>query len=79
MLNFCVENWRKMKSRKIVIEEVSRDEAKEKISDFLDKISKQIYPSKIAEQLRIDYELCVEIIEELLEEEKIEIVEDSEK
>jgi hypothetical protein len=32
-------------------------------------------PSEIAERLHIDYDLCVEIIEELLKEGKIEIVE----
>lgn len=65
------------KNRILVIEEVSRNKAKKGISDLLDKIDKQIYPSEIAEQLHIDYNLCVEIIEELLEEEKIEFVEDS--
>ena len=64
------------KSKVLIIEEVSKDKAKKKISNLLNKIDKQIYPSEIAEQLHIDYELCVEIIEELLEEEKIEIVED---
>ena len=65
------------KSKVLIIEEVSRNEARKQISDLLDKIDKQIYPSEIAEQLHIDYNLCVEIIEKLLEEEKIEIVEDS--
>jgi hypothetical protein len=36
----------------------------------------KIYPSEIAERLHIDYDLCVEIIEELLKEGKIEIVEE---
>ena len=63
----------------IRIREVDRSKAKEEISDLLDKIDKQIYPSEVADKLHIDYNLCIEIIEELLEEEKIEIVEDSEK
>ena len=67
------------KSKVLIIEEISRNEARKQISDLLNKIDKQIYPSEIAEQLHIDYDLCVEVIEELLEEEKIEIAEDSEK
>ena len=65
------------KSKVSIIEEINKEKAKKEISDLLDKIDKNIYPSEIAEQLHIDYELCVEVIEELLEEEKIEIVEDS--
>ena len=63
----------------IRIREVDRSKAKEEISDLLDKIDKQIYPSEVADELHIDYNLCIEIIEELLEEEKVEIVEDSER
>ena len=67
------------KSKVLIIEEINRNEAKKKISDLLNRIDEQIYSSEIAEQLHIDYNLCVEVIEELLEEEKIEVVEDSEK
>ena len=56
-----------------VFEEISREEAKKRISECLNEIEEKIYPSEIAEQLRIDYELCVEVIEELLKEGKIEI------
>lgn len=60
----------------VMIEEISREEAKKRISECLNEIDEKIYPSEIAEQLHIDYELCVEIIEGLLKEGKIEIVEE---
>lgn len=53
-----------------------REEAKKRISELLSKIDEKIYPSEIADKLHIDYDLCVEITEELLAEGKIEIVED---
>ena len=56
----------------------NKDKAKKKISDLLNTIDEMMYPSEIAEQLHIDYNLCVEIIEELWKEGRIEIVEDSE-
>jgi len=60
----------------VVIEEISREEAKKRISKCLSKIDEKIYPSEIAEQLHINYDLCVEVIEEFLKEGKIEIVEE---
>jgi hypothetical protein len=59
-----------------VIEEISKDEAKKRISECLSEIDEKIYPSEIAKRLHVDYDLCVEIIEELLGEGKIEIVEE---
>ncbi len=59
-----------------VIEEISKDVAKKRISECLCEIDEKIYPSEIAERLHIDYDLCVEIIEELLKEGEIEIVEE---
>ena len=60
----------------IVIEEITKEEAKTRISECLSEINEKIYPSEIAEKLHIDYDLCVEIIEELWDEGKIEIVEE---
>ena len=60
----------------IVIKDMDTKEAKRRISEYLNKIDGKIYPSEIADQLHIDYDLCVEVIEELLQEKKIEIVED---
>lgn len=60
----------------IVIKDMDSKEAKRRISEYLNKIDSKIYPSEIVVQLHIDYDLCVEVIEELLKEEKIEIVED---
>ena len=59
-----------------VFEEISREEAKERIFECLSEIDEKIYPSEIAERLHINYELCVEVIEELLKEGKIEIEEE---
>ena len=59
-----------------VIEEISKDEAKKRISECLCEIDEKIYPGEIAEWLHIDYDLCVEIIEELLKEGEIEIMEE---
>ncbi len=59
-----------------MIEEIGREEAKKRISECLSEIDEKIYPSEIAERLHIDYDLCVEIIEELFEDGKIEIVEE---
>ena len=64
-----------MGSNKCLIEPKSRKYAKKRISECLNEIDEKIYPSEIAERLHIDYDLCVEIIEELLKEGKIEIVE----
>ncbi len=60
----------------VVIEEISREEAKKRISECLSEIDEKIYPSEIAERLHINYDLCVDVIEELLKEGKIEIVEE---
>jgi predicted transcriptional regulator len=62
--------------RTIVIEDMNNNEAKKRISEHLNKVDGKIYPSEIADQLHIDYDQCVEVIEELLKEGKIEIVED---
>ncbi|MCK4526109.1 hypothetical protein KAW18_01960 [candidate division WOR-3 bacterium] len=59
-----------------VIKDMDNKEAKKRISEYLNKIDGNIFPSEIAEHLHIDYSLCVEVIEELLKEKKIEIVED---
>ena len=60
----------------IVIKDMTTKEAKRRISEYLNKIDDKIYPSEIAEHLHIDYSICIEVIEELLKEKKIEIVED---
>jgi tetrahydromethanopterin S-methyltransferase subunit G len=57
----------------VVFEEMSMEEAKKRIFECLSEIDEKIYPSEIAERLHINYELCVEVIEELLKEGKIEI------
>ena len=60
----------------VVIEETSKEEAKKRISECLNENDKKVYPSEIAERLHIDYDLCVEIIEEFLKKGKIEIAEE---
>ena len=58
------------------MEELTKDEKKRVISEYLDKTGKKRYPSEIAEELHINYDLCMEIVEELLDEGTIEIVEE---
>jgi hypothetical protein len=60
----------------VVIEEISREEAKKRITECLNETDGKIYPSEISELLHIDYDLCVEIIEEFLKKGKIEIAEE---
>ena len=59
-----------------VIEDMDSKEAKRRISEYLNKNTGRVYPSEIADQLHIDYDLCVEVIEGLLKDGEIEIVED---
>lgn len=60
----------------VIIEEICKEEAKKRISECLCEIDDKMYPSEIAERLRIDYDLCVEIIEELMKTGEIEVVEE---
>jgi hypothetical protein len=60
----------------VVIEEISKEEAKKRISVCLNETNEKVYPSEIAERLHIDYDLCVEIIEEFLKKGKIQIAEE---
>lgn len=60
----------------ILIKDMDSEETKKRIYNYLKKIDSEVYPSEIAKQLHIDYNQCVEIIEELLKEGEIEIVED---
>lgn len=47
--------------RIVVLETITKDKAKEKIKEWFDQHPKEnIYPSEIAEDLRIDYELVFE-------------------
>ena len=41
----------------LVIEDMDTKEAKRRISEYLNKIDGKIYPSEIADQLHIDYDL----------------------
>lgn len=52
----------------VIIEEISRDEAKDRIITYFNENGNDIYPSDISEKLHIDYDLLWEIINELEEE-----------
>lgn len=54
-------------------------EARNQILDTLNKSDEKIYPSETAERLHIDYDLCLEIIEELLKEGQVKIESEEEK
>ena len=52
----------------IEIREVSREQAKEEITELFDKTKVPLYYSDIMEQLGIELELVVEICQELIDE-----------
>lgn len=58
-------------SKVIIIEEMTKEQAKEKIVDFFDNYKEVIYPSEISEKLNISYELVWDILKELDEEDII--------
>ena len=47
--------------------------ARKDILSFLSTSKKKIYPSDLAVVLNIDFDLCLEVIEELLDKREIEI------
>lgn len=62
--------------RIIVLREITKEEAKDEIRDLF-RTGKVLYYSDIAEELRIDLELVVEICQELKGEGEIELSDDS--
>jgi len=52
----------------VIIEEMTRKQAKDKITKFFENYDGEIYPSEISEQLHISYELVWEILKELHED-----------
>lgn len=60
----------------IVLREITREEAKDEIKELFDA-GRVLYYSDIADELRIDLELAVEICQELQNEGEIEISDDS--
>lgn len=57
--------------RIIRLRDIPKQKAKEEIWDYLQK-KEVAYPSDIADELRLDYGLVVDIVRELWEEEKVE-------
>lgn len=61
-------------SRVIDIREVTIEEAKRMIYEYLEGHNSQsIYPSEVADELGLDLEIAVKAIDELLGEEKLEV------
>jgi len=58
----------------IKLRNVPKQRAKAEILNYLKKRD-VVYPSNMAEDLRLDYGLVVEIVHELLECKKVEVVE----
>jgi hypothetical protein len=56
--------------------EMSKEEMREMIIDYLDNCSIWKRPSEIADDLEVDYELCWEILRELHDEKEIICQED---
>jgi hypothetical protein len=52
----------------VLIEEITREQAKKQIIDFFENYDGEIYPSELSEQLHISYEIVWEILKELHEE-----------
>lgn len=62
--------------RKIIfVENLSKEDAKEKIKNFIKQIDAktQFYPDDISEKLHIEFQLVMQIVDELINEEIIEV------
>lgn len=59
----------------IIVETISKEDAKERIKELIDQTDTKFYPDEIAEKLHIDFQLVMEIMDELIKEEKIEVIE----
>jgi len=59
----------------IVLQEISREEAKQRVIELLDSLKgERIYPDEIADKLGIEFSMVMDILDELEKEEEIEIV-----
>lgn len=58
-----------------IIEDIPKEEAKERIKELIKQSENGIYPDDISEKLHIDFKLVMEIVDELIKEEKIAVVE----
>ena len=66
-----------VKGKVLVVREISRDEAKKLLLDYLkDKKGEVITPLKISEDLQIPYEVAHSLVLELIEEGKLQPVEE---
>lgn len=59
----------------VVLETVTREEAKERIEELIRQTEGEFYPDEIAEKLCIDFQLVMEIVNELIDEKEIEVAE----
>lgn len=72
---FIVEIDSTFDSNSIIIDDLTKEEAKDKIIKYFELHSPNVvYPSDILEYLKIDFELGMDIIDELKRESKIEIL-----
>ncbi len=70
---------RMVKGQVLVVREVSYDEAKKLLLDYLkDKKGEIVSPLKISEDLQIPYEIAHSLVLELIEEGKLQPIEDYE-
>lgn len=60
----------------IVLQEISREEAKHRIIELLDGLNEgeQIYPDEIANKLSIDFLRIMDVLDELEKDKRIEVV-----
>ncbi len=59
----------------VVLEAVTKEEAKERIKELIRQTDIEFYPDEIAEKLCIDFQLVMEIVNELIDEKEIEVAE----
>lgn len=69
----AIKNVEALPEKVIVIEDMPRDVAKEKIKELIKQSEAPLYPDEISEKLRIDFELVMSITDELIKEGNIEV------
>ena len=62
-------------SKLIIFRDVSMAQARREIIDYLKKHPGVVWPDEMAEELGIDYRLVLQVVRQLMDERKVEVVE----
>ena len=62
-------------SKLIIFRDVSMAQARREIIDYLKKHAGVVWPDEMAEELGIDYRLVLQVVRQLMDERKVEVVE----